>query len=243
MTNYRHICRITLGLFAMIAFQKESKSQSQYIQRYVLQFTGTMALDDTIKTYLHFINDTIILVEQTSIVYHEELNGDVSKETKSYDPITYYWINRLTKRHKLYKVSLRGEITFEGEYMPNLSTKPFDGIYGENDSTFTKEEFLTKSKMIDSSGITIVSIPKQGAFHFSRFLFKTRNKSNFKIPSISPFGDSLIGNNKFCYRHEIIGTNDPTFFGRKEIVESDYWYPKQKHIFNELLQKAIQDGY
>jgi hypothetical protein len=237
MTSYKHLSRIIFGLLLIITSQKEGKSQDQGIRRYLIQFTGTMAFDDTVKTYLHFIDDSILLVEQTSIVYYENLNRT---ESKRYDPTVYYYINRISKKHKLYKVSLRGEITFEGEHTPNTSTKPFDAIYGEYDSTFTREEFLTQSTITDSGNITIVSIPKQEAFHFSRFLFKKREKQTFNTPSLSPLGDSLIGGQKFCYRHEIIATIDPTFFGRKEIVESDYWYPEQEKLFTELMQKINQ---
>ena len=233
--------KILILLVALFSYQ-HARSQRLDYQSFIIQFTGSMAFDDTVKTYLYFINDTFLLVEQTSIVYREEIAGKEHETQKQYDPIFYYWINRQTKRHKRYKVSLKGEILFEGEYSPNTNTKPFDVIYSNDEPAFTSDDFQNKSTRIDSGDVTIVSVPRISTEFTVRCHFKRRESHDQDLPSLSPLGDSLLNMAKYCYLKETYLNNDPSFFGKIQIVKSYFQYPKQKKYLELIINRIHQQN-
>jgi hypothetical protein len=212
-------------------------SQVNYSPSYVIHNTGTIPFNDTVKTYIYFLNDSSLLVEETIILYE---NGDGKQrpnEYKEYAPWYYYMINRKTQTQKIFKVDFDGNVSFKGNQPTNQSSLQNNFLYGGEEPAFTPNNFLNKSSRVDSSGITIIStIPEKYPEFILKYFFKKRENSDKDRPSLSPLADLYLNENKYCYMTETISIKDPNYFGRTEILPSGFAYPKQKPFLQNLLK-------
>lgn len=233
MTKYTTLTVIALQCFANLVFPQVYDRPS-----YVIHDTGTIPFNDTIKTYVYFINDSILLVEETIILYTSDDRKSQIEQSREYAPWYYFLVNRNTKRHKLFKVNFQGEISFEGDNPMSAKTLPIDFLYGGNEPAYIVENFHNKSTRTDSSNVTIISIiPEKQPDFTHRLYFKKRNYDNIDIPSLSPLADFKLNEDKFCYMTEVISNKEPNYFGRTQILRNYSINSRQKETLQKLLNR------
>lgn len=236
MNNTKSTNQLIGILLLFIAFVSQTHAQNHISPNYLIQYTGTIPFNDTVKTYVHIINDSILIVEETIILNSDKFGSNDSTKTKEYAPWYYYCINKNTKRHKLFKVDFDGKLSYEGDNPMNENTNHIDFLYGGEEPAFTIENFLTKSTRTDSGEVTIVStIPDRYPDFTTKYYFKKRDKNNYDIPSLSPKADSSLNTGKYCYMTETISNKEPNYYGRTEIFRNYSMNKKQNYALQKLI--------